>query len=288
MRRILIKICLLLVVISLIFRITSAVESYLTAHFDKLLKTQATKISSVVDISWRDIQIRLFHLDVILHHVKIKASSGPPLGIEQILLSNMIKFPLKLNDATIHMKGIHFFEIQGQTTNKTNKTSHFDLHKMKASMHLEVFYDPSRHNLYINKLKFMDKNWGLLQLKLVLNHFHPREIRMFQFESLLIKTIDLQYQDYALLKQLMVSNPEKQSEFNHFMAEAVTLAIETAKKLNNPAQVKSLGVLQNFFLNPGQLTLKINLRQPVSISQIINSHRVSELLEMINYSVTNA
>lgn len=285
MRRILIKICLLLVVILLIFRITSTVESSLTAHFDKLLKTQAAKVSSAVDISWRDIQIRLFHLDVILHHVKIKASSGHHLGIEQILLSNMIRFPLKLNDATIHMKGIHFFEIQGQ---KTKKTSHFDLHKMKASMHLEIFYDPSRHNLYINKLKFMDKNWGLLQLKLVLNHFHPREIRMFQFESLLIKTIDLQYQDYALLKQLMESNPEKQSEFNHFMAEAVTLVIETAKKQNNPAQVKSLGVLQNFFINPGQLTLKMNLRQPVSISQIINSHRVSELLEMINYSVTNA
>jgi len=287
MRRILIKICLSLVIISLAFCITSTVESYLTAHVDKLLKTQAAKVSSAVDISWRDVQIRLFHLDVILDQVKIKASSGHQLGIEQILLSKTLRFPLKLYDATIHMKGIHSFEIPVQTT-ETNEISHFNLHKMEASLHLEGFYDPSLHSLNINNLKFLDKNWGLLQLKLVLNNFHPQKIRTFQFESLLIKTMDLKYQDYALLKQLMDCTPEEQSEFNHFMAEAIALDIETAKEQNNPAQVKSLGVLQNFFENPGQLTFMMNLRKPVSISQIINSHRVSELLKMINYSFSNA
>jgi len=270
------------------FNITSAMNFFLTTHIDKLLKAEAAKISSAVDISWSDIQIRLFHLDVVLHHAKIKTSSGHHLGIEQIILSNTLRFPLKLYDATIHMEGIHFFEIAGHTTNTTNKISHFDLHKMKASMHLEVFYDPALHNLNINKLKFSDENWGLLQLELVLNHFYPREIKIFQFESLLIKTIDLKYQDYALLKQLMDCNPEKKREFSHFMAEAVALVIETAKKQNNQGQIKSLVILQNFFENPGQLTFKMNLRQPVTISQIIYAHRVSELLEMINYSFTNA
>ena len=288
MHRIIIKICLSLLVIFLAFYITSAIKFYLAAHIDKLLKTETAKVSSVADLSWGAVQIRLLHLDVVLHSVKVKASTGHQLGIERIILSNALKFLLKPYYTTIRMQGIHFLEIPEHTTNKTNKISHFNLHKMKASMYLEVFYDPALHNLNIKELRLIDRNWGRLQLKLVLNNFHPREIWKFQFKPLLIQTVDLKYQDYALLKQLMVCNSEKNRELRYFMAEAINLVIETAKRKNNQAQLKSLAGLQNFFENPGQLTFKMHLCQPVSIYQVINAHQVSELIEMIHYSFTNA
>ncbi len=288
MRRILITINLWLIVIILTFGITSAMEFYLTVHIENRLKTEAVKVSSAANISWSAVQIRFFHQDIVLHHAKINVSRGHQLGIEQIILSPSIKFPLRLDYTTIRMKGIHFLEIPGHTTDKMNKISHFDLHKIKASMHLEVFYDPDLHSLNIKKLELSDKNWGQLQLKLVLDNFYPGKICNFQFEPLLIQTVDIQYQDYALLKQLMEFDLEKNREFNHFMAEAINQDIETAKKQNNQVHVQSLAVLQNFLENPGQLTFKMHLRQPVSFSQIINAHRVSELLEMIHYSFTNA
>ena len=288
MRRNLNKICLLLLVILLAFGITLAIKFYLTAHIDKLLKTEAAKVSSAVDIYWKDIQIRLFRLDVVLHHAEVKASNGHQLGIERIILSNTLRFLLKFDNAKISMEGIHFLEIPDHIINITNKISYFDRYKMKAFMHIEAFYDSSLHNLNIKKLKLSDKNWGQLQLKLVLNNFYPWKIRNFQFEPLLIQTVDIKYQDYALLKQFMDWNSKKNRGFRNFMVEAIKQVIETAKKQNNQDQVKSLAVLQNFFKNPGQLIFKMQLRQPVSISQIINARRVSELLEMIHYSFTNA
>jgi hypothetical protein len=287
MRRNLIKICLPLMVILLAFGTTTAIKFYLTEHIDKLLKTEAAKVSSTVDITWKAVQVRLFHLDVVLHHTNVKASREHQLGIERIILSITPKFTLTPDYVTIRMGGIHFLKIPGHKTNQINKISNFDFHEMKASMLLEVLYDPVLHNLDINKLILSDKNWGQLQLQLVLNHFHPRKIRDFQFEPLLIQTVDLKYQDYALLNQLMDYSLGKNSEFKHFMAEAINLGIEPVKK-NNQAQVKSLDVLQNFLKNTGKLTFKMRLRQPVSISQIINARRVSELLEMIQYSFTNA
>ncbi|MBT7260156.1 MAG: hypothetical protein HN888_03450 [Desulfobacula sp.] len=288
MRRILIKICLTLMVVLLAFGITLAIEFYLTAHIDKLLKTHAAKASPEVDIYWKDIQIRLFSLDVVLHHAEVKASNGHQFGIEKIILSNTLRLLLKLDNAKIRMEGIHFLGIPDHIINITNKISCFDRYKMKAFMNIEAFYDSSLHNLNIKKLKLIDKNWGHLQLKLVLNNFYPWQIRNFQFEPLLIQTIDIKYQDYAILKQFMDCNSEKNHEFRNFMVEAIKQIIETTKKQKNQDKEKSLAVLQNFFNNPGQLIFKMQLRQPVSISQIINARRVSELLEMIHYSFTNA
>jgi hypothetical protein len=272
----------------MVFGFTLVIKFYLAAHIDKLLKTETAKVSLAADISWKSVQIRLLHLDVVLHRAKIKASTGHQLGIERIILSNLLGFPLKRYDTTIQMEGIHFLKIPDNRANQPNKVSPFNFFKMNASLYLELFYDPVLNNLNIKKLKLIDNNWGQLRLKLVLNNFHPRQIWNLQFEPLLIQTVDLTYKDYALLKQLMVHNPEKKSELHYFMADATNRVIETAKQNNNQAQLKSLVGLQNFFKNPGQLILKMRLRQPVSIHQVINAHKISKLLKMIHYSFTNA
>ena len=270
------------------FGIILALEFYLAGHIDKLFKIEAAKVSSAADISWKSVQIRLLHLDVVLHSAKVKASTGHQLGIERIILSNTLRFPLKRCHTIIQMEGIHFFEIPEHTANKPNEISYFDLLKMKAAIYLEVFYDPVRENLTIKKLRLTDKNWGQLELKLVLNNFHPRQIWNLQFDPLLIQTVDLKYTDYALLKQLMVCHPEQNCELRSFMAETINLVIETAENNNNQAQLKSLVGLQNFFENPGQLTFSMRLRQPVSLYQVIHAHKVSELFKMIHYSFINA
>ncbi len=298
-------ICLSLMVSFMAFGIILALEFYLAGHIDKLFKIEAAKVSSAADISWKSVQIRLLHLDVVLHSAKVKASTGHQLGIERIILSNTLRFPLKRchtiiqmegihffenleHTANIQMEGIHFFEIPEHTANKPNEISYFDLLKMKAAIYLEVFYDPVRENLTIKKLRLTDKNWGQLELKLVLNNFHPRQIWNLQFDPLLIQTVDLKYTDYALLKQLMVCHPEQNCELRSFMAETINLVIETAENNNNQAQLKSLVGLQNFFENPGQLTFSMRLRQPVSLYQVIHAHKVSELFKMIHYSFINA
>ena len=281
-------ICLSLMVSFMAFGIILALEFYLAGHIDKLFKIEAAKVSSAADISWKSVQIRLLHLDVVLHSAKVKASTGHQLGIERIILSNTLRFPLKRCHTIIQMEGIHFFENLEHTANKPNEISYFDLLKMKAAIYLEVFYDPVRENLTIKKLRLTDKNWGQLELKLVLNNFHPRQIWNLQFDPLLIQTVDLKYTDYALLKQLMVCHPEQNCELRSFMAETINLVIETAENNNNQAQLKSLVGLQNFFENPGQLTFSMRLRQPVSLYQVIHAHKVSELFKMIHYSFINA
>lgn len=288
MRRIVINICLLSAVLFGAVAATRAAETYLAGQLDVFLRTRMANALPAADISWGSIRIRLLNLDVVFQDVFVRAAGGHEIGIERLMLSKPLRWPLNRAEASIRMSGLHVVKISGEVPTVTDSRFPLDLHGLKANLNLDVFYDPVQHRLDIKRLDIRDKHWGQLHLKLVLGHFDPKQLKTFQFAPLLIQTADLTYRDDDLIRQVMAYYLETDPDFVRFMSEAVDLAMETSKELGNPARAASLTGLQHYFEEPGQLRLRMVLLRPVNISEIMNARRVSSLLEMIDYMFTNA
>jgi hypothetical protein len=286
MRRILVILFLSLITGFMGVSAFRAVESYATARVDALLKQQVNQVARVADISWETVRIMPLHLGVVLGRTRIRTPLGHRVGIRRIFLSASINRRLNLEYIRIRMQAIRFFEIPGYEPDPN--ASFPDLYDMNVRLTAEIAYDPTRHQLVVRHLDLNEENYGHLRLCLGIDRFNPKEVTDLQFEPLIIRQMNLEYQDETLLKRLVAGDSKHLLDFRQFMTQAAQLEINAAEEQGDLKRAAALSGLQDFFKAPGRLKINLRLDRPVTISRILNARRISRLLDLVTCHFTNA
>jgi hypothetical protein len=137
---------------------------------------------------------------------------------------------------------------------------------MTAQMTAEIAYDPTRHQLVVRHLDLNEKNYGHLRLCLGIDRFNPKEVTDLRFEPLIIRQMNLEYQDETLLKRLVAGDSKHLLDFRQFMTQAAQLEINAAEEQGDLNRAAALSGLQDFFEAPGRLNIILRLVKTMVLS----------------------
>ncbi|MCF8077354.1 MAG: hypothetical protein K9K87_14465 [Desulfotignum sp.] len=254
-----------------------ALKRYLTVRTDIFLRKAAARTTDAVQFAWQRLEIRPWHLDLILHQAKITGARGLRVNVDRIIFSPPLTFWSMPYKFTLGMTGIHAIGLPAVPRGLST-----DPCTMTAAMDAGVLYDPDRCRLEITRLNFTAPPLGNLGLSLVLDHFYPGRIKNLDFDGLRIQTLSLTYQDQSLAARLI------DQDLAGFLTGTVDLAMASAQHASHPDQAGGLKGLKAYLETPGCLGLEIQLNRPVDLSRIIYARRFSDFLNMITYRFTNA
>ena len=259
------------------------VKIYADQLAGKKLKSVAAKVFPKVDVSWKDVDVRFLSPDLIVQSLSFSLKDGRHAKIDRIIIDDFSLNPNQPTFAIVRVRGMCLPVDEANFGDQASEIREFGYQTINTDLDLDISYNPEGHSLSINSLGLTTSDIGEMRLRLVLDHFSPKQLKKMEMESLVIKEAKLEYRDRSILKKLILQARQNEKELIDFLIHDIEQDITKARKESNASVVRSVTELKSFLEDPQKLKIELKLLKPVSLDRILASTKISDLLGLIHY-----
>ena len=259
------------------------VKLYADQLAGKKLKSVAAKMFPKADVSWKDIDVRFLSPDLVVQSLSLNLKDGRHAKIDRIIIDDFSVNPKQPNSAIVRVRGLCFPVDEANFGNRAPGIREFGYQTINTDLDLDISYNPEGHSLSINSLGLTTSDIGEIWLRLVLDHFSPKQLKNMEMESLVIREARLEYHDRSILKKMTLLARQNEKTFIDFLIHDIEQDITQARKESNEPVARSNTELKSFLEDPQKLSVKMKLLKPVSLDHILTSTKISDLMGLIDY-----
>lgn len=259
------------------------VKIYADQLAGKKFKSVAAKMFPKADISWKDIDVRFLSPDLVVQSISFSLKNGRHAKIDRIIIDDFSLNPKQPTFAIVRVRGMCLPVDEANFGNRASEIRKFGYQTINTDLDLDISYNPIGHSLSINSLGLTTRDIGEMRLQLVLDRFFPKRLKNKEMESLIIREAKLEYFDRSILKKLTLRARQNEKELIDLLVHDIEQDITEARKVSNAHVARSITELKSFLEDPQKLSVKMKLLKPVSLGNILNSKKISDLMGLICY-----
>jgi|GEM_PF-4187400 len=254
-------------------------------YADQKLKAILIKVKDKVTITYDSVGITIANLGVAVNDVKIATPKGQSFSIAHCILHSLDLEHKPPHHASFTLKGITVPVNEKNFGEEFKQLVDLGYQAITADLYVDFAFNARAKTFEIKSADIKIHNLGYGALRLKATNVVLEELKELAFENLVIEKIHAEYEDKALLGKLVKIASVDEKEIVNFLVDGLREDIERAKQQNNASAAQTMHEMVKFIQNPTSLSVKVDLEQPVKVSQIMVSKKISQIVKMFTISI---
>jgi hypothetical protein len=254
-------------------------------YADQKLKAVCLKVKDKVAVSYDSVSIAIASLGVVVDGVKIATPKGQNLSIAKCVLHSMDLEHKPPHHASFSLKGVTVPVNEKNFGEEFKQLVDLGYQAITADVFVDFAFEPRAKTFELKTAEFKVHNLGSGALRFKAVNVVLDELKDLFFDNLVIDRVHAEYEDKALLGKLIKIASVDEKDILNFLIEGLREDIQRAKQQNNAEAAKTLQEIVKFLQNPTTISVKVDLDQPVKVSQIMVSKKISQIVKMFSISI---
>jgi hypothetical protein len=254
-------------------------------YADQKLKAVCLKVKDKATITYDSVSLALSSLGLVVDGVKIATPKGQHFTIAKCIVHSADIEHKPPHYASFSLKGISVPVNEKNFGEEFKQLVDLGYQALTADVFVDFAFEPRAKTFELKTAEFKVHNLGAGALRFKATNVILEELKELVFDNLVIERVHAEYEDKALLGKMVKIASVDEKDILNFLVEGLREDIQRAKQQNNEEAAKTMQELVKFLQNPSALSVKVDLSQPVKVSQIIVSKKISQIVKMFSISI---
>ena len=264
-------------------------KSFAQNKAERVLEEAFHKSAQYAEISYEDVSVNLFGLNIHIKGVTIApADSDNETIIDQIVVYNVDRkndFPRHLKMA---LRGIHID--RSSDIGEYFQDLGYDDEDMRIDVDLEYAYKKDEKSFNVDRLTYGAPRIGIFSLSFFISNIDLDSDGLFLTSSslldILIHKAELRYHDYSLVEKFMkMKAKDKGKDMGEYVQEILLELDRVIEKSEDTFVISLLLTFKDFVQNPGVISIRAEPEEPLPLERLMDIQELDEAINLLNISV---
>lgn len=271
----------LLLMVGIVF----GVKMFATHMVEGKLHQAAARIKDKADIAYKDVDVEVFGLNLVVHDVDVKLPTGQKMTIGEVVVHDMDVKNKPPHHARVELKNLHVDVNKENFGREYQAIRDMGYDTLEGDVLLDYSWAPETGNVLLRECDVDIPGLAKIQLALGLSHVDLVKVKKLELEDLVIEEMHFNYVDQSFLRKMVQVTAVDEKEIIDFLVAGLQEDIERARERQQTEAVETMTEVISFIEAPVGLTVDVTLGDRTAMEQIMISKKISEIVKLFNIKV---
>ncbi len=253
---------------------------------EEKIRSSLLRFRDRADVQFDGVDVNMLEQSLTMRDVAITMKNGRHARVGSLEVKNIDRKHLRSpHFLTLEMEGLSIPVDAANFGKELPRVQELGLEAIMVDMVVDYRYEPEAKRLSVNDFGVDIAGGGAFQVAFAVDNFSVADVRKQRFEDLQLNSMDLHYKDISILRGVLQAAGEEEQDLLRTIEEWLKEEVELAQEQNNQAAIDPLKALLAYVQNPTTLSLRVTLKEPLTLAKIEPIKKVTALLGLFTFTI---